>query len=306
MNWQKQTEMKRPRITVIGSSNTDMICRVSHIPKPGETIMGTDFFVVQGGKGANQAIAAARAGGRVTFIACVGDDAFGEQAIEAYKKDGIDTSYIRKITGHSTGVALINVADSGENSISVAPGANAMLLPAVVAACENTILQSDIILIQLEIPIETVYHVIKLAHQAKIPLILNPAPACKIDPIYLPMISLITPNEHEAALISGSEPSADYSILAEQLQKSGVGSVVITLGRQGALVREKNSEVRIPSVEVTAIDTTAAGDTFNGYLAVELAKGNSLKSASEKACRAAAVSVTRLGAQPSIPFENEI
>lgn len=297
----------KPRITVIGSSNTDMICRVPHIPKPGETIMGTEFFTVQGGKGANQAVAAARAGGDVVFIACVGDDAFGKQAIDAYKNEGIDTSNIQKIKGAATGVALINVANSGENSISVAPGANAHLTVEFIEQCKEVILNSDIILMQLEIPIETVYHVVRMAYDKKIPTVLNPAPAREICPEILAMLTMVTPNEHEALLISGIWPEAkSVSEMAVEIQKLGVSSVIITIGKEGALCREKDREEMVPGIAVKAIDTTAAGDTFNGFLVVELAKGKSMSDAISMANKAAAISVTRMGAQTSIPFVDEL
>jgi len=299
--------MEKPKVTVIGSSNTDMICRVPQIPRPGETLMGTDFFTVQGGKGANQAVAAARAGAEVTFIACVGNDSFGENAIEAYKMDGINTSCIRKIDGIATGVALINVADSGENSISVAPGANGKLTPDIVEEYKDVILNSDIILMQLEIPIETVYYVAKMANKAQIPVVLNPAPAQVIDPSILPLFSAITPNEHEANFIAGIFPTEENPyILVSEIEKLGVETVIITLGSKGALIRNHHTDELIPSPQVKAVDTTAAGDTFNGYLVTEMARGKTLKEAAAKACKAAAISVTKMGAQPSIPFEMEI
>lgn len=292
----------KPKIVVIGSSNTDMICRVPLIPKPGETIMGTDFFIVQGGKGANQAVAAARAGGDVVFIACVGDDSFGKQAIDAYKKDGIETSYIKKIKGVASGVALINIADSGENSISVAPGANAHLTPEIINQYREVILSADIILMQLEIPIETVYQVARMAHAAKIPVVLNPAPAREIDHDILAMLSIITPNEHEALLLSGlGIETKSVSEMAVEIQKLGVQSVIITTGKEGALYRENDNEEIVQGIAVKAIDTTAAGDTFNGYLVVQLAQGKPIREAIKIANKAAAISVTRLGAQPSIP-----
>ena len=298
----------KPKIVVIGSSNTDMICRVPHIPKPGETVLGGDFLTVQGGKGANQAVAAARAGGEVTFIASVGNDLFGKQAIEAYQADGIDTSCIEMIDNFPTGVALINVADSGENSIAVASGANARLTPDVIDKYRDAILSAQIILIQLEIPIETVYHVARMAYAAKIPVVLNPAPAQEIDPAIIPMISCITPNELEAIEVSGIFPPDPelVSEMAEKILKNGAQSVIITLGSKGALYREGNQEEIVPGIPVQAVDTTAAGDTFNGYLAVELAKGKTLREAISLANKAAAISVTRMGAQPSIPYFSEI
>lgn len=297
-----------PKIVVIGSSNTDMICRVPHIPKPGETVLGGEFLTVQGGKGANQAVAAARAGGNVTFIACVGNDLFGKQAIESYRADGIDTSCIEMVENVPTGVALINVADSGENSIAVAPGANARLTPEVAEKYREVILSANIILMQLEIPIETVYYVIRMAHEANIPVVLNPAPAQEIDPEILQRLTCITPNEHEAAVVSGIFPPDPEMVseIAVELQLKGVRSVIITLGSKGALYRDGGIEEIVPGIPVKAVDTTAAGDTFNGYLVVELAKGKSLKEAISKANKAAAISVTKMGAQPSVPFSYEV
>ncbi|MCF8362588.1 MAG: ribokinase [Prolixibacteraceae bacterium] len=297
----------KPKIAVIGSSNTDMICRVPNIPRPGETILGNEFSTVQGGKGANQAVAAARAGGDVTFIACVGNDTFGQQAIEAYQKDGINTSCIQKINGVSTGVALINVADSGENSIAVAPGANAHLSPEIIEKYRDEILASDMVLMQLEIPLETVYHVTRLAYSANIPVVLNPAPACEIDKDILKLFTLVTPNEHEASLLSGCWPEAKNEIeSAMEIQKQGVKSVIVTTGSKGAYYLDGESSGVIKGVKVNALDTTAAGDTFNGYLVVELAKGKRLPGSIELANKAAALSVTKRGAQPSIPYINEL
>jgi len=298
----------KPKIVVIGSSNTDMICRVPHIPKPGETVLGSDFFTVQGGKGANQAVAAARAGGDVTFIACVGNDLFGKQAIEAYKADGIDTSCIEMIDNVPTGVALINVADSGENSIAVAPGANARLTPEMIDKYRDVILSAQILLMQLEIPIETVYHLVRMGYAANIPVVLNPAPAREIDPSIIPMIYCITPNEHEAVLLSGIFPPDPelVSEMAQEIQKKGVQNVIITLGSKGALYHQGPHEQIVPGIPVQAVDTTAAGDTFNGFLVVELAKGKTFFEAISVANKAAAISVTRMGAQPSIPYFSEI
>lgn len=297
----------KPKIVVIGSSNTDMICRVPHIPSLGETVLGSDFLTIQGGKGANQAVAAARAGGEVTFIGCVGNDVFGKQALASYQVEGIDISCMEIIDGVPTGIALINVADSGENSISVAPGANARLLPEVIDMHMAVILGADYILMQLEIPIASVYHAVRLAHQAAIPVVLNPAPACELDPAILSMITLLTPNVHEASALAGfmpdSMPEAD---MAHAIRDKGVKSVVITTGARGAYILSDTTGEQIAGMEVRAVDTTAAGDTFNGYLVTRLAEGYALKEAVAFANIAAALSVTRLGAQPSIPYLREV
>lgn len=297
----------KPKITVIGSANIDMIVKVPHIPSPGETVLGTEFFNVQGGKGANQAVAAARAGGDVTFIACVGNDAFGKQAIEAYQQEGINTAYIEKVNDASTGVALINVADSGENSISVAPGANSQLSPLRLEKLQNVIAGSDAILLQLEVPLETIEKATALANKFGVRVILNPAPAQKLDSNLLQMVSILTPNENEAALITGYAPGqVNAGTLAEKLHTMGVKSVVLTLGEHGAYYSNNGTQKEIEGISVKALDTTAAGDTFNGYLAVARASGKTMEEAIYMANKAAAISVKRLGAQPSIPFIHEL
>lgn len=299
--------MNKPKITVVGSSNTDLICRVPRIPRSGETILGKYFFTVQGGKGANQAVAAARAGGQVTFIACVGNDNYGRNAIEAYRKEGIDTDCIQIIDGVATGVALINVTESGENSISVAPGANSRLTPNIVENCRRVILQSDVILVQLEIPIETVYYVVELGYKANIPVVVNPAPAQKIETRILKQITLITPNENESYLLTGLDENFDgIGQCAMELQRQGTQTVIITLGSKGAYYLDNEQSGIVEGIAVKAVDTTAAGDTFNGYLAVALAQGKPIHEAITIANRAAALSVTRLGAQSSIPFMNDV
>lgn len=292
---------------VVGSSNTDMIVKVPKIPSPGETILGNEFFVVQGGKGANQAVAAARAGGDVTFLTCVGNDSFGNQALEAYKKEGINTSYIKIAENAATGVALINVSDSGENSISVAPGANSQLLPKDIDALQDVIESALIVLMQLEIPLKTVERVVELASAKNIPVILNPAPAQILPQSLLEKILFLTPNEHEAKLLIGeSDIDSGIEETARRLQEKGVPNIVITLGEKGGYYADEHEQGTVSGVKVKAVDTTAAGDTFNGYLAVGLSNGMSLRDSIELANKAAAISVTRLGAQPSIPFIQDI
>lgn len=295
------------KIVVIGSSNTDMIVKVPKIPAPGETVLGNEFLTVQGGKGANQAVAAARAGGEVTFVACVGNDTFGDEAVASYKKEGINTNYIKRTGDAATGVALINVAASGENSISVAPGANSLLTPSDIEQLDSLIHSADIILMQMEIPLQTIQKVAEMASVATIPVILNPAPAQKLPKQLLEMISLLTPNEHEAALIAGTEGNqSSPQELAEILSGMGVKQSIITLGSNGAYFYNDHTSGTVKGMKVDAIDTTAAGDTFNGYLAVAMASGESIDHAIQIANKAAAISVTRLGAQPSIPRMKEI
>ena len=237
----------------------------------------------------------------------MGNDAFGQQAIEAYQKDGINTSCIQKINGVATGVALINVADSGENSIAVAPGANAHLTPNIVEGFSDVILASDIVLMQLEIPIETINHVARIAYEKGIPVVLNPAPAQEIDKEIMKFLTLVTPNEHEANLLSGCWPEAhDEKESAAKIQQQGAQSVIVTLGSKGAYYLNNEKDEFIEGLKVKAVDTTAAGDTFNGYLVVEMAKGKSISEAIKTANKAAAISVSRMGAQSSIPYTNEI
>ncbi len=298
----------KPRIVVVGSSNTDMIIKVDHLPLPGETILGKGFHIVHGGKGANQAVAAARAGGQVTFICCIGDDSFGKNSLEFYRKEGIDINRIKIVRDVPSGVAMINVADSGENSISVAPGANSHLLPEDIEKNREAILSADVVLMQLEIPVKTVYKTLEIAREKNIPVILNPAPAPleQLDPGYLKLVKLITPNENEAAKIAAVPETIGSPELIKELQNLGINSIIITLGKSGVLFSENGQQKHQEGQKVEAVDTTAAGDTFNGYLAVSVARGESLDKAVQLANKAAALSVTRLGASSSIPFIGEI
>lgn len=300
--------MKNAIIVVVGSSNTDMVVRVPRIPAPGETIMGGDFFVIPGGKGANQAVAAARAGASVTFLACVGDDDFGKQAIENYRNDEIDTSFIKVEKGVSSGVAMINVSADGENSITVASGANSYLRPDDISKRIVAFRDIDIVLVQLETPQETVVAVAQTANSLNIPLILNPAPAAALADELLKMVSVITPNETEAALLTGRKEfnEQDIPAMAAELFEKGVETVIITLGKKGVFLKNANYEEHIPGFLVKAVDTTAAGDVFNGALAAALAEKKSILDAINFAQRAAAISVTRMGAQPSAPRLGEI
>lgn len=300
--------MKNPKIVVVGSSNTDMVLKVPRIPAPGESVIGGDFFIIPGGKGANQAVAAARAGAQVTFLACVGDDDFGTQAIENYQNDDIDTSFIKVKDGVSSGVAMINVSEDGENSITVAPGANNHLYPDDVSRRIVAFRDADMVLVQLEMPMETVEAVAQTANSLNIPLILNPAPAAFLSNELLQMVSVITPNETEAALLTGRKGYDDLDIpaMATELYEKGVKTVIITLGKKGVFLKNADHKEYIPGFVVKAVDTTAAGDVFNGTLAAALASNISLREAIDFAQRAAAISVTRMGAQPSAPRLGEI
>jgi ribokinase len=295
-------------ILVVGSSNTDMVIRVPRIPRPGETILGGTFAMAAGGKGANQAVAAARAGGRVTFVARVGHDVFGERALANFETDGLDTRYVVRTPGSSSGVALINVDGCGENSISVAPGANALLSVEDVAKAEDAFAAADIVLLQLESPLETVRAAMRKAGERGVPVVLNPAPACPLEDALLGRIGVLTPNEHEAEILSGiavaDEPGARAA--AARLHARGPATVVITLGGRGLYASSSEFRGMIPAFRVDAVDTTAAGDVFNGALAVALAEEVPLPGALRFAQAAAAISVTRPGAQPSAPTRAEI
>jgi len=285
-----------------------MVIKTSKLPSPGETILGGDFFMNAGGKGANQAVAAARLGGNVSLIARTGDDVFGRQAKKIFDIDKIDTDYMLTDPDHPSGVALITVDAQGENCIVVAPGANNYLSKADIEIALEEILRSEIILMQLEIPVETVSYVAEIAHEAGIKVILNPAPAARISDELLSMLYMITPNETEAELISGI-PVHDVesaAFAARNLYQRGVNVVIITLGSKGALLYSGENEIIIPVQKVEAIDTTAAGDVFNGAIAVAISEGLALDKAVEFACKAASISVTRMGAQSSAPYRNEL
>jgi len=296
------------RIVVVGSSNTDMIVKLPHLPKPGETVSGGAFSTAAGGKGANQAVAAARAGAEVSLVARVGEDSFGEQAIAGFVGDGIDVRHVMKDPATPSGVALIFVDNKGENCIAVAPGANAGLTPHDVEAAQELITRADVVVMQLETPIETVERVATLASEHGVRVILNPAPAQPLSDEILGNVSILTPNESEAELLTGVQVADDAGAeeAARALVARGVGTVILTLGSRGAYVFESDSGELVPGFEVQAVDTTAAGDVFNGSLAVGLSEGLPLGKAVRFANAAAALSVTRLGAQPSAPTRSEI
>jgi len=300
--------MIRPKIVVVGSSNTDMIIKVPRIPQPGETILGGEFSTASGGKGANQAVAASRAGGDVTFVARVGDDMFGEKAVKGFKEDGINVEYIKIDTEKPSGVAEIFVDEQGENSIAVASGANLNLSTQDIFEIEDTIANSDILLMQLEIPIEVVKAAAKIARKNGVKVILNPAPAQKLDDNLLKNVSVITPNKIEAEMLTGIKinNNSDLEKAANILLSHGIEIAIITLGKKGAYYIDKENSELISGFKVKSIDSTAAGDIFNGALAVALGENIALKKSLVFANAAAALSVTKLGAQPSAPIREEI
>lgn len=300
--------MSLNRITVIGSSNTDMVIKTSKLPIPGETILGGNFFMNAGGKGANQAVAAARLGGKVSFVAKTGDDIFGKQAKQVFESENINTDFIFTDPDNPSGVALITVDSKAENCIVVAPGANGNLSVHDIDKAREEILRSEIILMQLEIPLKTVIYAAGMAFAAGKKVILNPAPACALPDDLLQKLYIITPNETETELLTGIHVSDTISAekAARVLHKKGIQIVIITLGSKGAFCFTSNGFATIPAPKAEAIDTTAAGDVFNGALAVAVAEGMELEKAVELANKAASISVTRLGAQSSAPYRKEI
>ena len=298
----------KPKIVVVGSSNTDMIVKLSHLPRPGETIINGSFAMAGGGKGANQAVAAARAGGDVTLLTKVGNDLFGSQALEGFRKEDINTEFVGIDSSSPSGIALIFVDERGENSIGVASGANAEFHSSDLSQALDLISSADILLVQLEIPLLTVKAAICCAAQAGVRVILNPAPARKLDADTLSQVTVITPNQAEAEILSGIPLVDDKCIetAAKALLSQGVEVVVITLGARGAFLGEAGTFEFIPAFDVEPIDTTAAGDVFNGALAVSIGEGSNLREAVRFANAAAALSVQKLGAQPSAPRLTEI
>ena len=298
----------RKTIVVVGSSNTDMIIKTARIPKPGETVLGGEFTIAAGGKGANQAVSAARAGGDVVFVARVGEDMFGEQAVNGFIQDNINVEYIFHDKNAPSGVALIFVDEKGENSIAVASGANANVSPADIETAREVIAASHILLMQLEIPLESVKAAAGIASESGVKVILNPAPAQPLVDDILKHISIITPNETEAELLTGInvENEQDAGAAANRLLERGIETVMLTMGSRGGYIASPEFTGVVPAFRVDAVDTTAAGDVFNGVLAVSIAEGKSLVDAVRFASAAAALSVKTLGAQTSAPHRTEI
>jgi len=296
------------KILVIGSTNTDMVVRTNKFPAPGETILGGSFLMNPGGKGANQAVAAQRLGGNVTFIGKTGNDIFGKRAVVLLKNEGINTDGILIDEVNSSGIALITVDGEGENSIVVASGANGTLTPQDIAGIDFLSEEIEVVLLQLEIPLETILYVASLSSRMRKKVILNPAPACPLPDRLLKDLYMITPNETEAEQLTGI-PVTD-AISAQQaaltLKEKGVQNIIITMGASGAYVLSSEYSGMVEAPKVKAVDTTAAGDTFNGALAVFLSEGEKIQKAVSFACKAASVSVTRMGAQASVPKREEV
>lgn len=296
------------KIIVIGSSNVDMVVRTSHLPAPGETILGGEFFMNQGGKGANQAVAIKRLGGNLIFMAKLGNDVLGRQSVGYFKKEGIDTRYIALDEDSASGVALISVDDHAENSIVVASGANMLLNEQDVDKMLEEMCEGDILLMQLEIPLQTVEYAARKAFGKGVKVVLNPAPARSLPKELFRHLYMVTPNRIEAEMLTGIKIAndADVEKVADEICAMGVKNVIITLGSKGCLIREEGVSYRIDAFKVEPVDTTAAGDTFNGALCVGLSEGMDLKQAAVMASKASSIAVTRMGAQSSIPYREEL
>lgn len=300
---------RRPRIVVVGSANTDLVVRCGHIPRPGETVLGGELLQAQGGKGANQAVAAARLGAAVTFVARLGDDPFGAAARAGYARDGIDTTHCLADPSAPSGVALILVDGAGENAIAVASGANARLSVADVDRAAAAIRGADLLLLQLEVPLATVTHAARLASAAGVPVLLDPAPVPDggIPDELAALVTVLKPNESEAARLTGAATGDVTSAAgaARLLLARGPRLVVVTCGAAGAVVADRDGVVAVPAFAVTAVDTTAAGDAFTAALAVGLAERLPPVEAARRAAAAGALAATRRGAQPSLPTRAE-
>jgi len=298
------------RIVVAGSLNMDLVAVASRIPSPGETVLGREFFQAPGGKGGNQAHAAARLGGSAAMLGRVGSDDLGRILKANLQAAGCDVSQVKATPG-SSGVALISIDDAGQNSILVAPGANALYAPADFEEDAHVLVGAGLLLLQLEIPIETVTAAAAAGRRAGAKVILDPAPAPEALPAVLCRhVDILTPNEVEAAQLLGLEAErlslAEAEALAARLLATGVGAVIVKLGPQGCLVADGGRMSQVAAPAVDAVDTTAAGDVFNGALAVALAEQATLAEACRFAVHAAALSVTRIGAQPSMPVRDEV
>ncbi len=299
--------MSPKTILVIGSSNTDMTAKTAELPRPGETVLGGVFTMGAGGKGANQAVAAQRLGGKVKFICKVGKDMFGDNSIAQYEKEGLDTSGILR-SELPSGVALIYVDSHAENCIVVASGANGDLTEDDIEKSRKDLESCDILLLQLESPIPSVLKAAKIAHQAGKTVVLNPAPACPLPEEIFRNIDLFIPNETELSTFSGMPVTSqeEAQAAAKAMQAKGVGKLIVTMGSKGALICEGGPSVFVPAHKVKAVDTTAAGDTFCGALCVAISEGKSLKEAAEFACAASALTVQKMGAQNAIPYRKDL
>jgi ribokinase len=298
----------KPKICVVGSSNIDLVVKSQRLPSQGETILGGEFLMVPGGKGANQAVAAAKLGAQVYFVAKLGEDIFGTQSFTNFKKEGVNTKYVTRTNKALSGVASIAVDEAGNNTIVVAPGANHLLIPQDVKRAESAIASCGAIVAQLEIPVKTVEFVARLAKKFKIPFILDPAPAQKLSSELFAMTDVIKPNETEARILTGVEVTDAKTAgkAAGKLLERGVKTVIITMGAKGCFVVNNKTNEFFPAKKVKAVDSTAAGDAFVGGLAFCIAQGQTILEAVLFASNVAALSVTKIGAQSSMPSMKEV
>ena len=296
------------KIAVVGSLNMDLVARAPHIPQTGETIIGGDLHTLPGGKGANQAVAAARLGGEVAMVGRVGSDTFAQPLLDNLAAAGVDSTFVTQDAKSATGVALIVVDDAGQNIIVVTPGANMRLSPADVERAEAAIANAKVLLLQLESPLETVIHAAKIARRHNVTLVLNPAPAQPLPASLLSLVDILVPNESETSLLTALpvETEAEAAIAAQALRQMGVQSVILTLGERGALLADEDGTELFPAFDVTPVDTTAAGDAFIGGLAVALAEGQPLRQAVRWGNAAGGLATTKLGAQPSLPTRDAL
>lgn len=294
------------RIVVIGSSNMDLTVRTPHIPAKGETVFGGDVVMSFGGKGANQAVAASRLGGDVRFITKVGTDANGKMMVENFANEGMCTAGVVQSPDVQSGSAWICVGDDGDNSIIVMPGANGAMTVADLKPFEDEIKSADYLLMQLEVPMEVVSYAAELAYANGVKVILNPAPACPLADSLFSTLYMLTPNETECRLLCGDEASDDDLANASVLYRKGVKNVVVTLGAKGSMIYNAEGVETVPAKKVVAVDTVAAGDTYNGALCVALSEGKGFIEAMEFATAASAIAVTRVGAQASVPYRKEL
>lgn len=294
-------------LTVLGSINADHVISVPYFAKPGETLTGHSYHIAYGGKGANQAVAAARLGAKVSFIGCIGDDGIGKAMKTAFEKDDINTRPIKSVANEMTGIAMIQVAESGENSIVISAGANGHLDETVVAEFQSEITQADCLLMQLETPLPAIIQAAKIAKENNTQVVLNPAPARALPDELLSLLDMITPNETEVEILTGIKVVDETSakLAAQAFHQKGIEKVLITLGSKGVFVSENGQGEIVAGFRVNAVDTTAAGDTFNGALVTAMLEDKPLNEAIRFAHAAAAISVTRKGAQPSIPSRQE-
>jgi len=300
--------MQRPKITVVGSSNTDLVAKVPKLPAPGETVMGSEFIIAPGGKGANQAVAIARIGGDVTFVAKLGMDDYGEQALKNFKKDGINTNFVFREPDVSSGVALIFVDKTGENMLVPIPGANGKLSPDDIDKARSAIENTDILVLQLEVPLDAVERAVAIAYESNVPIVLNPAPGKKLDTNLIEKVSYLTPNETEAEILTDIKVTDDTTAqkAGKKLLDIGSKTVIITMGKRGAMLITQDGSELVPAFVVESVDATAAGDAFNGGLAYAIASGKDLREAIKFGNAVGALTVTKMGAQPSMPTRDEL